>query len=121
MAFFGGIGHRFFTEDMFPGLGGADGVFGVHAVGEDDVDDVDVGIVFDGVIVVVVVNIFGIDAIFGGLGLGFFGVTADEGDGTAEFGFGEGGEDLVHAERADADDGEAEFCLGGIIGDSLRP
>ena len=36
-----GGGHGLFAEHVLAGFGGADGVFGVHGVGQGDVDGVD--------------------------------------------------------------------------------
>ena len=44
-----GGGHGLFAEHVLAGLGRADGVLGVHAVGQGDVDGVDVFVVGDGV------------------------------------------------------------------------
>ena len=117
LAFPGGVGHGLFAHDMLAGLEGTDGVFGVHAVGEDDVDDVDIGVVFDGVEVVVVVDIFRIDVVLAGDVFGFVGVAGDEGDGFAEFAAGDAGEELALGEVADADKGEAEGFGRGSVGD----
>ena len=50
-------GHRFFAEHVLTGLSGADRVLGMHAVGQHDVDDVDVGVVFDAVEGVIAVDV----------------------------------------------------------------
>ena len=63
---------------MFAGFGGADGVFGVHGVRQSDVNG------FDSLVVAHVVHGFvGVDggfgdAIFGGYGAGFFGMSGDQ-------------------------------------------
>ena len=62
-AFGGGDSHGLLAEDMLAGLGGADGVFGVHAVGQPDVDGIDLGIVRDLVEVLVVVDRFVRDSV----------------------------------------------------------
>ena len=71
-------GHGLFAEDMLAGLGGADGVLGVHGVGQRDVDGVDGGVVRDLVEVFVAVDGVGGDAVFGGDAVGFVAMAADQ-------------------------------------------
>ena len=40
----GAGGHGLFAEDVLAGFGAADGELGVHGVGQDDVDDLDFGV-----------------------------------------------------------------------------
>src|SRR5208337_719293 len=74
-------GHGLFAEDVLAGFGGADGVLGVHGVGQRDVDGVDGGVVRDFVEVFVVVNGAGRDAVLGGDAVGLVAMAADEGGG----------------------------------------
>ena len=92
-----------------PALAAADRVLGVHAIGENDVDDVDVGVFGDVVVVVIGVDIFGIDAALAGEGAVLIRMAGDQGDRLAIFGLHDAGEDLALGEGADADDGEAEL------------
>ncbi len=107
-----GGGHGLLAKDVLAGLGGADGVLGVHGVGQGDVDGVDGGVVGDFVEVFVVVDGAGGDAVLGGDAGGFVAMAADKrGD------LGVGGElDAGHevaGDAAETDDGVADFAVGG--------
>ena len=65
---------------MFAGLGGADGVFSVHGVGQRDVDGVNVFVVAEGVHIFVVVDVGPGDLVLAGDGFRLVFVAADEGD-----------------------------------------
>ena len=58
-----GSGHRLFAKHVLASFESADGVLRVHAVGQDDVNHIDFRVVLDGVVIFVVVDIFGIYAI----------------------------------------------------------
>ena len=57
------VGHRLLAQHVLAGLERADGVLGVHAVGQHDVDDVDVRVVRQAVVVVVGVDVLRVDAV----------------------------------------------------------
>src|SRR5271170_3061457 len=109
LAFGGSAGHGLFGQHVFAGLEPADGVLGVHAVGQDDVDDVDFRIVFDRVIVLVVVNVLKVDAVAHRELFGFIRMAADKGNQPGLFAFREGRENFVHGETAEAHDGPAQL------------
>ncbi len=77
LAFGGRVGHGLFGEHMLAGLESADGVLSVHAVGQHDIDDVHLGIVFDGIVILVVVDILRAHAISQSQLVGFIRVAAD--------------------------------------------
>ena len=105
--------HGFFAEDVLAGFGGAEGVFGVHGVGQGDVDGIDFVIVSKAVHILVVVDIGFGDAVLGGDAGGFVGMAGDE---RGDFGVA-GGLDGAHevvGDAAEADDGVADFAAGGL-------
>src|SRR3546814_18737552 len=63
---------------MLAGLRGADRVFGVHRIGQADVDDIDVGIVGDRIEIRVIVDVAGGGAVFGRDPLGLGAIAADD-------------------------------------------
>jgi hypothetical protein len=105
--------HGFFAEDVLAGFGGADGVLGVHVVGERDVDGVDGLVVADFVHVFVAVDGGCGDAVLGGDFGGFVGMAADEaGDGGVRTLL-----DAAHevvGDAAETDDAVAGFLGGGL-------
>ena len=109
---FGDVGgHGLFAEHVLAGLGGADGVLGVHGVGQRDVDGVDGGVARDLVEVFVVVDGAGGDAVLGGDAVGLVAMAADQaGDGGV--GGGEGAAHEMVGDAAQADDGVADFARG---------
>ena len=115
----GGVeGHGLLAEDVFARFGGADGVLGVHVVGEADVDGVDVGILSDGVEVFVVIDRglgnLELLLVFGGL---LVGVAGDEAGDGAFAGLGNGAHEDV-GDGAEAHGGEADAAGGVRV---LRP
>jgi hypothetical protein len=90
---------------MLSGLQSAHRVFGVHAVGQNDIDNVDFRVVLERVVVVVVVDVFGTDPIALRQFVGFVGVAAYEGNDLRFFAFGKRWQNLINGETAQADDG----------------
>jgi len=113
LAVFNAGGHGLFTEHVLAGLGGADGVLGVHGVGERDVDGIDSGVVRDLVERFVAVDGTGWDVVLGGDLLGLVAMAADEGSDLGVGGVACAGHEVA-GDPAEADDGVAGFLLGGL-------
>ncbi len=113
-------GHRLFAQHMLAGLEAANGVFGVHAVGQHDVNDVDVGIVLQLVVGLVAVDVLRVDAITRAELGGLFGMPGNERDGLGMLAQGKRRKDLVDGERAESDDRVAELLAWGIGHAQLR-
>ena len=90
---------------MLSGLQSANRVFGVHAVGQNDIDNVDFRVVLERFVVVVVVDVLGTDAIALRQFVGFVAVAAYEGNHLRFFAFRKSRQDLIDGETAQADDG----------------
>ena len=90
------VGHRLLGEDMLAGLQSTDGIFGMHPIGQNDVNNVDFGVVFDGVIVLVVKDVFWIYAVTQRQLVGFVRMAAYKRHDLGFFAFGEGGQNLVN-------------------------
>ena len=97
---------------MLAGLGGADGVLGMHGVGQGDIDGIDGGVVGDLVEVVVVIDGVGRDVVLGGDAGCFFGMTADQ-RGDARVGGEQDAGKEVSGDLAETDDGVADLAVGG--------
>src|SRR3546814_13052353 len=104
---------------MLAGLRGADRVFGVHRIGQADVDDIDVGIVGDRIEIRVIVDVAGGEAVFGRDALGLGAIAAVEA-GEAAVGavreFGADAAEAVTAEPAHRITGRAALWLPGARG-----
>ena len=72
------IRHRLFRQDMFARLMSANGVLGVHSVGEHDVNNVDLRIVLDRVVVLIVVDILRVHSVAQSQFVRFVGMAADQ-------------------------------------------
>ena len=105
---------------MLAGLEAANGVLGVHAVGQHDVNDVDVGIVLQLVVVLVAVDILRVDAITRPELGGLFGMSGNEGDRLGMLAQGKRRKDLVDGERTESDDRIAELLARRIGHAQLR-
>ena len=99
----GGIGHGLFTQDVLTGFGCSDGVFSVHAIGQHDVNHVDIWIVRDLVESIVIVAVLFRDLILGLPGLDFGGGAADDARQIAVLGFLQSGGNLVSAQSTQSD------------------
>src|SRR3546814_16575481 len=88
---------------MLAGLRGADRVFGVHRIGQADVDDIDVGIVGDRIEIRVIVDVAGGEAVFGRDALGLGAIAADEAGEAAVGAVREFGDDAAEAVTAETD------------------
>ncbi len=111
--------HGLFAEHVLAGFGGADGVLGVHGVGQGDVDRVDGGVAGDLVEVFVVVDGGCGDAVLGGDAVGLVAMAADQaGDGGV--GGGKHAAQEVVCDAAEADDGVSDFARGGLGVESGR-
>ena len=100
--------HRLLAQDVLAGRGRPLGELRMHRVGQDDIDDMHVGIVADRVEAFVVVDAFRRDAILRGDRQGFRPVAADERRATDVLRRRETRHDLLQRQVADADDGHAE-------------
>ena len=107
--------HRLLAHHMFAGLVRADRVFGVHRVGQHDIDDVDVRIVADPVIGLVAVPVRLGDAVLGAVFLQLGGGAAHQRLEFGELAVLEIGEDLLGGVIAEADHRIAELALGGCL------
>ncbi len=103
-------GHGLFAEHVLAGLGGADGVLGVHGVGQRDVDGVDGGIVRNLVEVFVVVDGTGGNVVLGRDAIGLVAMTADERGDLRVGGVARAGHEVT-GDAAEADDGVAGLLL----------
>jgi hypothetical protein len=97
----------FSQRTCLPALGGADGVLGVHAIGQGDVDGVDGGVGGDAVEVLVAVDGAGGDAVLCGDALGLVAMAADEGGDFGLLGGARAIEKML-GDAAEADDGIAD-------------
>lgn len=79
----------------------------VHAVRQDYIDDLNIGVVSELIEAFVVVQAALRDAVLGGDFAGLLPIATDERGDTAILAFAEGGKDLVEGKRAKADDGVA--------------
>jgi hypothetical protein len=105
--------HRLFAHHVLAGLGGADRVFGVHGIGQDHIDDIDVGIVADPVKGLIRVDRALRHAIARGGRPGLGLVSADQGGDPAVLAIDELRQDDVEAVIAQAHDGVADLPVGG--------
>ena len=108
------VRHRLFAEHMLAGLKSAHRVLGVHAVGQHDVNHIHIGIVFDRIVILIVVNVLFIDFISQRELVGFVRMSADESDDFGLLAFGERGENLIDRQTAQADDGPSELLARRI-------
>ena len=108
----GGDVHGLLAEDVLAGTGGADGVLGVHGVGEGDVDGVDGGVGGDAVEVLVGVDGGGGDVVLGGDALCLVAVAADESGDTGLSGLRGAAKEVV-GDAAESDDGVADVRRPG--------
>src|SRR5262249_14862094 len=92
----------------------ANRVFGVHTVGQYDVDYVYFRIIPDGIVVLVVVDAARFNAIALSQLICFVGMTADQSDRPGLLAFGEGRQDLIDGKAAEADNGPASFLAGRV-------
>ena len=83
----GSIGHELFTQDVLTGFGCSNGVFSVHAIGQHDVNHVDIWIVRDLVESIVIVAVLFRDLMILGLPSLDFGGAADDARQIAVLGF----------------------------------
>ncbi len=113
------VRHGLFGKHVLARLMPADGVLGVHPVGQDDVDDVDLGVVLEGVVVLIVVDALFLDAVAQGELARLVRMAADQRDHPGLLAPGERGQDLVDGEAAEADDGPSHL-LARRLGDLLR-
>lgn len=104
---------------MLARLEPANGVLGVHAVRENDIDDVYIRIVLDRVVVLVVINVLWIHGVAQRELVGFVRVAAYEGRDLRFLAFRKGWKDLMDGEVTEADDGPAEFLAGRVGSDHL--
>src|ERR1051325_2668010 len=111
--------HGFLGEDMLAGLQSTDGVFGMHAIWKDDVNNIDFGVFLDGVIVLVVVNASWIYAVTHGQLVGFVRMAAYKRHDLRFLAFGESGQNLVDREAAQSNNSPSKFLARGIGDDKL--
>ena len=107
-----GVGHRLLAQHVLAGLERADRVLGVHAVGQHDVDGLDVRVVGDLVEVLVVVDVLRIDAVDLREPRRLLRAAADEGDDLRLLALREGREDLVGGQPADPDERPSHLLPG---------
>ena len=105
--------HGLFAEDVFAGLGGADGVFGVHGVWERDIDCIDGGVVRDLVKVFVVIDGVSRDVVLCGDAVGLVAMAADE-CGDLRVGGIENAAHEVICDASEADDGVTGLAANGL-------
>src|SRR6185369_9752985 len=87
----------------------ADGVLRVHTVRQDDIDDIDFRVVFEGVVVFVVVNIFRIYSVAQRDFVGLVWVPADESDNFGFFTLLDSGKNIPNGELPQSNNGIANF------------
>jgi hypothetical protein len=100
--------HRFFAEHVLAGAGGANGEFAMHGIGQHDIHDVDVGIIGDAVEVLVIIDVLARDIVLVGPDLLLGGSARDNTGEATLLCFLQSGRDLVGAQAAEADEGEAK-------------
>src|SRR6266700_7024803 len=105
---------------MLARLVSANVVFGVHAIGQHDINDVNVRVVFDRVVILVVVNIFRADTVALRELVGFVGMAAHQSDDFRLLALGERGKNLVDGETSEANNGPAQLLAGRIGYAELR-
>ena len=106
-------GHGLLAQHVLAGLCGADGVFGVHGVGQRHVDRVHVGVVRDLVEVLVVIDRSGGHAVVRGDAVGFVAMAANQ-SGDPRVGGETGGGQEVVGDSAEADDGVVGLLLSSL-------
>ena len=109
LAFSGSVGHRLFAKHVLARLEATDRVFGVHAVGKNDVDDVHVRVIFDRIVILVVVDILRTDSIAQREFIRLVWMAAYKRHDLRLLAFGERGKDLMDGKAAQAYDGPAQF------------
>ncbi len=112
-------GHRLFAEHMLAGLGGADGVFGMHGIRQRNIDRIDGGIVRDLVEVLVVVDGSGRHVVLGRDAFGFVAMSADQG-GDLRVGGAPRSRHEVACDAAESDYGIADLLLAWLAREARR-
>jgi hypothetical protein len=112
--------HGFFRKHVLAGLGAANGVLGVHAVGKDDVDYIDIGVRGDLVVVLVVVDVLLGNAVDPGKVVGLIRVTTHQPREARELRFGERRHHLADGEGAYADNSVSKWLRSAFVSNLLR-
>ena len=107
------VRHGFFRQHMLASLVPPNRIFGVHAIGENDVDDVDFGVVANIVVVLIVVNVLRVDSVLQCKSVCFVGMAANQSNHFGFLALGKCGQDLVDGERAETDNGPPHFLARG--------
>ncbi len=115
-----GIRHGLFRQNMFARLQAAHGVLSMHAIGEHNVDDVDFGIILDGIIVLVGVDVFRIYSVAERQFVSFVGMAAYQGYHLRLLALCEGRQYLMNGEAPQPDDRPTQLLAGGVGHNELR-
>src|SRR6202022_3090573 len=95
----------FLGQHMLARLEPTDGVLGMHPVGQNDIDDVNLGIVLDRIVALVVIDVFGVHGVAQGELVGFVAMTAYQSNYFAFLALGKSWQDLADCQASEADNG----------------
>src|SRR6266480_7231449 len=105
---------------MLACLVAAHSVFGMHAVGQHDINDVNVRVVFDRIVILVVVDVLLADAVTKRELVGFIGMTAYQCNDFRLLTLSERGKYLIDRETTQADDGPPQLVARRVRDSELR-